>query len=29
MRWLADARIDRARELLEMTAELVENGARA
>ena len=25
MRWLADARIDRARELLELTAEPVEN----
>ena len=28
MRWLADARIDRARELLEMTAEPVENLGR-
>ena len=28
MRWLADARIDRARELLEMTAEPVENVGR-
>ena len=28
MRWLADARIDRARELLEMTAEPVENIGR-